>query len=252
MPCGAHLVKFLRGLAIGLVLSITAGLMLALPSAHVSRTEAAKAQLAPTVGIKDPSWPVTSSPLACRAPEWASAPPSEDFRRVLVVGDSLTQGSMPVLARMLSRKGWLPTVRCWAGKDVAWGLSQLRRARQIGQMPDHVVVALGTNDVFAGRSLLSAARRVQRTVGLSAKVWWVNLHLDSSVPGVPSSAAANAQLRRARTNWPTLRIVDFNRAMRSRARDPRVYLTDGVHLSKRGYTLRSALIARALGVPPAP
>ena len=56
---------------------------------------------------------------ACPRPVWPAAnslaPAPGRGRRVLVLGDSLTNYAYRPLAARLSSHGWLPTIVCWGG-----------------------------------------------------------------------------------------------------------------------------------------
>lgn len=98
---------------------------------------------------RDRQWPARTA-LGCPAPTWPSnASPGSpgEGRRVLVIGDSLTRESRQDLVRGMRAHGWTPTIRCWGGKRLDWGLAQLKRAKALGQLPEIVVLGLGTNDM---------------------------------------------------------------------------------------------------------
>lgn len=106
---------------------------------------------APAVSAeRDPQWSTEGDARACTAPVWperlATGPPGEG-RRVLVIGDSLVRESKRDLIRGLRRDGWTPTIRCFGGKRLDWGLAQVARAQAIDQLPGVVVIVLGTNDM---------------------------------------------------------------------------------------------------------
>ena len=79
-------------------------------------------------GSVDPQWPVDEKGDGCTAPWWPKAKKSQEFRRVLGVGDSLIRNSRTILEAKLAEAGWLPTVRCWGAKGSDWGVEQINRA----------------------------------------------------------------------------------------------------------------------------
>lgn len=103
---------------------------------------------------KDP-WPWRSDWQACPPPQWPKAPVISDptslgpaqGERVLVIGDSITREGRKPLLEELRKDGWTPTIRCWGGKRLDWAIEQAQRAKRLGQLPDVVVIAIGTNDM---------------------------------------------------------------------------------------------------------
>ncbi|MFM8515136.1 MAG: SGNH/GDSL hydrolase family protein [Actinomycetota bacterium] len=131
---------------------------------------------AATAAERDPGWTTGGDPRACSAPVWpsriAEGEPGQG-RRVLVIGDSLARESKDDIVRGLRRSGWTPTIRCFGGKRLDWALAQIDRARALGQLPDVVVLVMGTNDMrWIDRSTTRARmERVARELRGRTVVW---------------------------------------------------------------------------------
>lgn len=247
-----------RGVVLVAAAAVTGALIVVLtgvaptPTASTTRTgqdvvaEPAAFKGEPLSVTVDP-WPEDSGPRACPAPQWPEVRPGEEFRRVLVVGDSLTQGSRVALERELRRRGWLPSTRCWAGESIAWGVEQVREAAALDHVPATLVVSLGTNDVFAGRQIGPLVDEFMRSMPPNRTVYWVSLSFDSGAQLLPVALQANEDLESASERWPLLEVIDVDTGLRLDA--PSSYFTDSVHLTRQGYRVRSAAIAAAMGLP---
>lgn len=201
----------------------------------------------------DPQWPADTTGKGCASPTWKTGTSAKDPRRVLVVGDSLTRESRASLERSLSKRGWLPTVRCWGGKGSAWGVEQVERAREMRQLPETVVVALGTNDVWwLGVSMSDAVDAVMTALGPHKIVYWVNLRFGpNNYSDLPHHGPANRTLREKAREYPNLTIINFSKRYGAALRNsPNIGWADGVHLNTPGYLARTRFIAEALGKPP--
>ena len=98
----------------------------------------------------DPKWRTGGDSRACSAPiSFDTVGPSGPGvgRRVVVIGDSLTRNSRTILRKSLRKSGWNPTIRCFGGKRLDWGMSQIRDQRKWKGLPKTVVMALGVNDM---------------------------------------------------------------------------------------------------------
>jgi lysophospholipase L1-like esterase len=197
----------------------------------------------------DPSWPRNPGWRGCPAPVYAApvfpAPEPGQGERVLVIGDSLTRDALPALERVLTRDGWNPTVRCWGGKRLDWGIDQVRRAKALDQLPDTVVLALGTNDMWRVAPRLTRTRIDQMLQALGPKrtVFWVNLHFDGGLaPSRAKETWFNNELVRQTKRRPNLTVIDWA----GTARAAGVRTRDGVHYPVAGSQARAAAIATAL------
>lgn len=201
----------------------------------------------PTEFIVDEQWPADERGDGCAAPTWPE--PAEAAQRVLVIGDSLIRHSRPELEAQLFAAGWAPTVRCWGAKGTDWGVGQVERARELGQLPDTVVVSLGTNDVWwLGIPMDVAVDQMMAALGSDRAVYWVNLWFDpASYDRLPDPVKVNKVLAAKAGEYPNLYVVDFAEAFRvARESGTGVGWTDGVHLNEAGRALRTELIVAAL------
>ena len=206
-------------------------------------------------GSVDPQWPVDEKGDGCTAPWWPKAKKSQEFRRVLVVGDSLIRNSRTILEAKLAEAGWLPTVRCWGAKGSDWGVEQINRARELGQLPDTIVISLGTNDIWWLHIPMDVAvDSIMAAVGDEKTVYWVNLWFGpNGYDDLPKPTAANRILRTKAKEYPNLRIINFAKAFVDAEKvDPSVGWEDGVHLNERGNRVRVKSIVDTLGVPMKP
>lgn len=197
---------------------------------------------------RDRQWPVRTA-LGCPAPTWPSTlstgSPGEG-RRVLVIGDSLTRESRQDLARGMRAQGWTPTIRCWGGKRLDWGLAQLKRAKILGQLPEIVVLGLGTNDM----RWIDRARTKSR---LEQFVKAVGPERQLIIVGTYAKGAD--RFTRAKERWFN-GLADRVAAQRpnvhslgwgSFARANRVKFRDGLHYTRAGERAYARFIIEALG-----
>lgn len=186
-----------RRIAVAAVLAL---LMSAAPIAHAddgTRNEPRK----------DPEWTTEGDARACSAPIWPrklnTTPGAGEGRRVLVIGDSLTRNARTPLKKKLRASGWTPTVRCFGGKRLDWAIAQARRAKEIDQLPDTVVIAIGTNDMrWIDRGTTKARmRQLLGVLGKKRTVLWVDTY-----------ASGGDRFTRSKEKW-------FNRQVKSLARE---------------------------------
>jgi len=229
-------------------LAAAIGLGLALVAASVPPVVAS-----PTTSAEiDPAWPVDRRGDGCTAPTWPVVDASMDDSRVLVIGDSLIRDTRTDLEAALTAAGWIPTVRCWGAKGTDWGLQQVKRARQLRQLPDRVIVSLGTNDIWwLGIPMDVAVDQMMRALGPKREVYWVNLWFGEIgyqlYDRLPHPTKANRILRAKAQQYPNLRIVNFAHAFQTaQAHGEPVGWLDGVHLNPAGYRLRTKLMVDAL------
>lgn len=165
-------------------------------------------------------------------------------RRVLVIGDSLTRESRILTAKGMRRDGWTPTFRCWGSRRLDWGIDQVVRSRQLGQLPKHVIIALGTNDI-SWETPQTTERRVRTLLdrlGPNRTVLWVDLHLTRSAWLDARAAWFNGLLRRIEKQRPNLTVVAWHTVARANG----IRGGDGIHYGPYGYRLRAQTVLRAL------
>jgi lysophospholipase L1-like esterase len=165
-------------------------------------------------------------------------------QRVLLIGDSLTRESRVATAKRLRASGWTPTFRCWGSRRLDWGIAQVRRAKELGQLPDVVVMALGTNDV-SWEPLATTQARVRtlmRLIGPKRQVLWVNLDVDYSAYSASRALWFNDMIRREAATRDNLTVVPWRRI----ARAERAGRFDGIHYGSFGYRLRARTVAEAV------
>jgi len=178
--------------------------------------------------------PVTLPP----APE-IPPPASTTGRTVLMIGDSLAQGTEPYLAGQLG--GWSVATDARRGRPLAEGMQVLANT-QVPGGPVILAFSLFTNDAPTNVAALESAVRtsVQRAGSRGCAVWATIVR---PPVGGTSYAAANAKLAQL-ANDPQLRgrllIAPWAAAVAS---NPSLVGKDGVHASSAGYQERARLYA---------
>ena len=195
----------------------------------------------------DEAWPVDTRGDGCSTPLWPEA--SADTPRVLIIGDSLIRQTRASLEAGLVADGWAPTVRCWGAKGSVWGVQQVERARELDQLPDTVVVSLGTNDIWwLGVPMADAVTSMMDALGPDITVYWVNLWFGpNNYDRLPEAGPANEVLDELALQYPNLRVIDFARDFeQARANGIGVGWLDGVHLNDAGNAVRTESILTVL------
>jgi lysophospholipase L1-like esterase len=167
-----------------------------------------------------------------------ASPSGAEQRAVLDLGDSLSVGTAPYLARQLRgyRIDRIHDVGLHAD-DAASVVSRLRR-----RLPPVLVVSAGTND---DPRIVSAFSRsisdVLSAAGSGRCVVWPTI---ARPPAVGATyAGLNRALARAAARHANLVLVDWVGMVR---RHPGWLSRDGVHVSAEGYGARARVIAGAV------
>ena len=169
--------------------------------------------------------------------------PTVTGHRVLVIGDSLTEGSAAQVDQTLRASGWDPHVWGIAGTSIGeWG--SLAASSAQSTRPDIAVVELGTNncldwcrplgpeiDVIVSGLLTEGVRRIL----------WVNVQEDAPLPKHPQFV--NDEIERAIVRWPQVSMIDLNANF---AAHPEWRMPDGLHFNDQGKQIYAELVDRAL------
>lgn len=144
----------------------------------------------------------------------------------------------------LEASGWTPTFRCWGSKRLDWGLDQLKRAKALDQLPAHVIIALGTNDISWEEPTTTESRvnTMLDRLGPNRTVLWVDLDIAYSEFSMQRADWFNDMIRKVAKQRPNLTVVPWERV----AREEKAARFDGIHYDTPGYRLRSRALTDAL------
>jgi lysophospholipase L1-like esterase len=155
------------------------------------------------------------------------------------------RNALPAIKAQLRQSGWTPTVRCWGGKRLDWGKEQIARAKKLGQLPQIVVVALGTNDMrWIDRSRTRARMSaLVAQIGRDRTIFWVDTYAGNADRFTRSKQRwFNAEVRRLADRNPNMHVIPWG----SRADRAGVRFVDGLHFRPRDYRYMAGLIAEEL------
>lgn len=191
----------------------------------------------------DPSWRTGGDVRACSAPVSFNATnprgPGQG-ERVLVVGDSLTRDSRAMLTKALKSSGWNPVIRCFGGKRIDWGMSQIRDQRAWEGVPQTVVIALGTNDMRWIDKPTTKARinKMLDQLGPTRNVLWVNLYGSNGDRFSKSKQVwFNTTLKRIAIKRPNVQVLPWAR----HAQAAKIPMSGPLHYAHKGLVLRTKL-----------
>jgi lysophospholipase L1-like esterase len=162
----------------------------------------------------------------------------------LIIGDSLTRESQESMTQFLGDSGWTPTFRCWGSKRLDWGLGQLKRAKELKQVPEHVIVALGTNDISWEQPATTEGRvnTMLDRLGPNRQVLWVDLDIAYSQFSMQRADWFNGMIRAVAKQRPNVTVVPWEKI----ARQEKAARFDGIHYGQDGYRLRARVLTDAL------
>jgi hypothetical protein len=166
----------------------------------------------------------------------AAAPALTSERSLLVVGDSLAEGTRPYIPKELP--GWRIKQSAKVSRHASEGDDVMRRYGD--RLPRVIHASLGTNDDPRDvRGFRAAIRSVMKLAGTGRCVVWANI-VRPPYGGVSyrgyNRALADEDARRA-----NLLVLNWKRMVR---RHPEWLADDGVHVSAAGYAARARAVAK--------
>jgi len=156
---------------------------------------------------------------------------------VAIVGDSLIvgieQGNRAV-NQFAARGCGVSYIDARVGRPTSEGVSVIQTKAAWGQLPDILVVGLGTNDSANGAAFSQKIDQVMAAAG-GRPVVWIN------VDRAATEAVLNATLQEAQLRYTNLWVLDWNTFADL---NPHVRARDGIHLNSAGYDTRAAQLAQ--------
>ena len=168
--------------------------------------------------------------------------------RVLVVGDSLTNGSNAAVRSALTDAGWEAVVDGRGGWSIGRWREPLVQLANFAR-PDVAIVALGTNncDRTCRRLDPEIDGIIETLLDAGAQeIYWVNVQESAAYPADP--ATVNDAIARAVVRWPQVRLIDLDAAF-----DGHPEWHGGVgdpHFNEAGAQQFGALLVKALAARP--
>lgn len=191
----------------------------------------------------DPSWRTGGDARACGAPlsfDVANPRGPGQGERVLVIGDSVTRDSRTMLTKALKSSGWNPVIRCFGGKRIDWGMSQIRDQRAWEGVPQTVIIALGTNDMrWIDRSTTrTRIDKILDQLGPERNVLWVNLYGSNGDRFSKSKQVwFNTTLKKIASKRPNVFVMPWA----THAQAAKIPMSGPLHYAHRGLVLRTKL-----------
>lgn len=192
---------------------------------------------------RDPTWQTGGDSRACSAPvsfDKANSRGPGAGRKILVIGDSVTRDSRAMLTKSLKSSGWDPVIRCFGGKRIDWGMTQLRDQRDWDGIPNTVVIALGTNDMrwIDRQTTQSRMVRILDRLGPKRSVLWIELYGNNGDRFNKSKQAwFNKTLARIASTRPNVHVLPWA----SQAKSASIPMSGPLHYAHKGLVLRTKL-----------
>jgi hypothetical protein len=178
-----------------------------------------------------------------------------ECRRVVAIGDSLTDNAAPWLRSELQAAGFVSLVDAHHSRRIPStvrapysGVTAARTVRAAWGEADCWVVALGSNDIIFGGATIADALidEMISAVTPGSRVWWVNLnyhHDPGAGVNLPlATTSFNTALDRRAAADPLLNVIDWFTYSGSNLQ----WFFDPVHVDRAGSIARAAQMVSAL------
>jgi hypothetical protein len=190
-----------------------------------------------TVATREPTVP-TEPP-----PSTTTTTVPEARKEVLVVGDSLTVGSLDFFTTAAAKAGFAFDVSAEIGREIPEGVEQLK---QLSSGRRLVVIALGTNDATPGATDADLSARIDAALAAVPKttpIVWVPPYRDPKTPAGKVADTFTGLLRQAAAKRGNVLVVDWVGFVKQ---DPAIIDKDRIHLTDAGYQKRADWLARVI------
>lgn len=176
--------------------------------------------------------PTVRCEVAARGVPFKSKPKTYRTSPVWLYGDSITFQTKKHL-RATSKKRI--AIDAWWGRDTQSAIDALKNdiKQNRRNLPETVVMAVGTNDLSNLPTFRSKVKKVRKMLPRSTRIIWVNVYVKNGAP----YRKANDVLRTARG----IKAISWVKQNKGRS-----LLPDTVHVNNRGCELRNKLINRYL------
>ena len=185
--------------------------------------------------------PLPAAPETLPVPAPIPAPKGGGTGTLVMIGDSLAEGTEPYLGGLLN--GWDVTTNARVGRPLAEGMSILGQTKLPGG-PVVLAFSLFTNDSPRNVPALDAAVRASvKRAGSGCAIWATIVRPPQ---GGVSYKAANQDLRKLERDpsiGGRLLVVPWAETV---AANPGLVGSDGVHATQVGYQTRASLYAQAV------
>ena len=219
-----------RRLAVARVLCLVLTLMLLVAVTRVPATPARALPIDPALdAVEAPAGPALATTVRLRTPFGQHT--------LYIIGDSLTVGAdvFGGLSKRLTAAGYTVRINGNVGRTIAVGNTILATEAAAGRLEPVVMVALGTNDVWAGRSTATITKSIDDVMATVGNRWviWVNIQMRDTV----AAARFNLLLRNRLTTYPRTIIADWSST-------PNLQYMQrlGIHYSPAGYLNRAIFL----------
>jgi hypothetical protein len=174
---------------------------------------------------------------------------------VFMFGDSIAvQDGKAFALRLKSKLGLELAVNNWSGRPTKDTVDALANWKANYGLPRRIVMASGTNDIFAPPVMAAQIDRAMSLVGQRTTVFWVNTQVARTGLGNTvlladqrNSAWVNLQLAEAQRRHSNLRIVRWAEWLAAKPSRLNTYLRKGIHTSvPYGQDARNELIVQAI------
>lgn len=178
--------------------------------------------------------------------------PAVERDGIYLFGDSITVATARGLAELLAPET-LVAVNAWSGRPTTPAVDALAEWVATYGVPRRIVMACGTNDIFAPNVMAAQIERTMSIAGPDRTVIWVNVQASrwSKTPDVQvadqrNSGWINTQIAEAAGRHSNLRVVRWSEFLSAYPTRLTAYLSDGVHTTAEGGAARNALIRSAV------
>jgi hypothetical protein len=177
-----------------------------------------------------------------------------DHDGVYMFGDSIAVQDGKALATTLATSGVTLAVHNWSGRPTLPAVDALESWAIKYGLPNRILMATGTNDIFNPPVFAAQVDRTMKIVGPNRTVIWVNTQISRTTKSAAvqvadqrNSAWINSQLHDADKKYPNLRLVRWAEYLAAQPSRLTQLLKEGVHTTvPAGQNARNALIVQAL------